>query len=272
MRYPDRGYFDLAIGDNPYATLSSHVQKSREVATLLEYACPLATVERDPDQGIRPLALFEHRSIGDEPFLISQLVRLACAKISTQTRCRYCLGRAEARTRGTETGVPSRSRCPVPAGRPRGESGLHRTFESLESERCPLPTLRFMACRSPSSSAAFHSTGLCPETTRSAGDPDELHGGRTAPVRPATRSPAILSTRSTAAPVTSDTLLVPACEGSFGRVALAPISLARPPRSPVSDSEPAWPLARPTCGDTEGDSHGDTDGPLFRSASLLSTI
>src|SRR5438876_11774909 len=68
-------------------TLLPHVQKARELVVLLEYDASLAALEGDPDRGIRAAraGLVIARSIGEEPFLISQLVRIACARIAVQS-------------------------------------------------------------------------------------------------------------------------------------------------------------------------------------------
>lgn len=80
------GYYPITVGDNPYAALLPHLQQARDVASLLDYDALLAAVDGQPDDAIRSAhaALNVGRSIGDEPTLISQLVRIACNVIAAQ--------------------------------------------------------------------------------------------------------------------------------------------------------------------------------------------
>jgi hypothetical protein len=61
--------------------------KRREVAHVLACDAKLAALEGDPDRGIgnARAGLVVARSIGDEPFLISQLVRIACTRVAAQS-------------------------------------------------------------------------------------------------------------------------------------------------------------------------------------------
>ncbi len=81
------GFYQLTIAENPYATLLPHVQKAREVAYWLALDSRYAALAGHPDRGIRAARaqLVAGRSIGDEPFLISQLVRIACANNAAQS-------------------------------------------------------------------------------------------------------------------------------------------------------------------------------------------
>ena len=195
MRYLERGYYPLAIGDNPYATLLPHVQKSREVATLLEYDALLAALESDPNQAIASshAILNIGRSIGDEPFLISQLVRIACTKISTQTALQI-LAWGEPKLGLAELQAAYRAEADVPfllVGL-RGERAvLHRTFDGLESGKLSFSDMEIHGLQkaNPAQDAAFHLyRGLLPgDHAKCAGDLDELHGGRAPPTRPTTR-------------------------------------------------------------------------------------
>ena len=62
-----------------WATLLTHIQHSRDVARLLKADCAMLAYDRDYDAAIESCraTLGAGRSIGDEPFMISQLVRMA---------------------------------------------------------------------------------------------------------------------------------------------------------------------------------------------------
>jgi hypothetical protein len=81
------GYYHVTMGENPYTTLLPHIDKARQVVALLQYDALLAAVDNDPDAAIRSAhaALNVGRSIGDEPFLISQLVRISCATVAVES-------------------------------------------------------------------------------------------------------------------------------------------------------------------------------------------
>lgn len=81
------GAFPMTIAPNPYATLLPHIDKARQVLSLLQYDAHLAALEKNPNRGVRAAraALAVGRAIGDEPFLVSQLVRIAAAVIASHT-------------------------------------------------------------------------------------------------------------------------------------------------------------------------------------------
>jgi hypothetical protein len=81
------GQFPLTIAPDPMTTLLPHLDKCRQVAALLQYDGYLAAIDKNPNHGIRSAraALAVARAIGDEPLLISQLVRIACATVAAQT-------------------------------------------------------------------------------------------------------------------------------------------------------------------------------------------
>jgi hypothetical protein len=78
-----RGRHPLFLADNPFATLLPHVQTTREVASLLRYDALLLAQEGRPAEALRSCrAVFNAAgSLGDEPFMISQLVRIAIVAI-----------------------------------------------------------------------------------------------------------------------------------------------------------------------------------------------
>ena len=81
------GYYPIEMKENPIVTLLPHAEKARAMASLLDYDARISTMEGDPERGIRSAraGLVVAKSIGDEPFLISQLVRIACAKVAAQS-------------------------------------------------------------------------------------------------------------------------------------------------------------------------------------------
>jgi hypothetical protein len=67
------------------STLLPHTQDARQIAALLSNDALLRAQEQDPDGALASCrgALNAGRSIGDEPCLISQLVRIACRAMAT---------------------------------------------------------------------------------------------------------------------------------------------------------------------------------------------
>lgn len=79
-----QGFVTLTVPDNPFMTLLPHAQNTREVFEILEVDAKLAALEGRPDRGVRAAraGLVATRALGDEPFLISQLVRIAGANVA----------------------------------------------------------------------------------------------------------------------------------------------------------------------------------------------
>ena len=137
IRQFPRGQHPLVMQQNPYMTLLPHVQKAREVAALLEYDALLSALENDTEAGLDAAhaALNVGRSIADEPFLISQLVRLACCRLSTQSAMQV-LAWGEPRKGLAELQAAYRAEADVPflLNGLRGERAvLHEMFAGLES-------------------------------------------------------------------------------------------------------------------------------------------
>ncbi|MBY0460914.1 MAG: hypothetical protein K2V38_26640, partial [Gemmataceae bacterium] len=88
IRLRDRksGQYPLALGDDPIATALPHLDSARRVASLLQYDAAWETLGGNPNRGVAAAraALAVARSIGDEPLLTSQLVRLACASAAAR--------------------------------------------------------------------------------------------------------------------------------------------------------------------------------------------
>jgi hypothetical protein len=89
IRLRDRrgGQFPLTLAVDPITTPLPHLDKCRTVVSLLQYDGYLAAIEKNPNRGISAAraALAVARAIGDEPLLVSQLVRIAVAVVAAQT-------------------------------------------------------------------------------------------------------------------------------------------------------------------------------------------
>ncbi len=78
------GGWKLVVKPNPFDTLLEHMQRVRTVATLLELDAVVAAADQDWPTAIAAVAAGVHvgGSVGDEPLLISQLVRMATDAIA----------------------------------------------------------------------------------------------------------------------------------------------------------------------------------------------
>jgi hypothetical protein len=78
------GRFPLVLAHNPIATLLPDQQESRRVASLLAYDARQLAQARDMKQALHSCraGLNVARAIGDEPFLVSHLVRIACTSVA----------------------------------------------------------------------------------------------------------------------------------------------------------------------------------------------
>lgn len=81
------GRFPLALHDNPYSILLPHLEKVRGVYGLMDYDATLAALDGEPSRAMQANRAILHasRAIGDEPCLISQLVRIAGANIASRS-------------------------------------------------------------------------------------------------------------------------------------------------------------------------------------------
>ncbi|MBX9579536.1 MAG: hypothetical protein K2X87_04440 [Gemmataceae bacterium] len=81
------GYIRLTFKDNPFTILLPEVQKLRSAYALLDADAGMAALAGDPNRGVRDARalLVAARAVGDEPILISQLVRMAGAKAAGRT-------------------------------------------------------------------------------------------------------------------------------------------------------------------------------------------
>jgi hypothetical protein len=81
-----KGRHRLELKENPFLTLLEDQQNARRVASLLRDDAWRLACEKDVSGALRSVRgiLNAGRSLGDEPFLISQLIRIACVSIACQ--------------------------------------------------------------------------------------------------------------------------------------------------------------------------------------------
>lgn len=153
LRNYSAGYYPLTIGENPFAALLPHVDKVRAVAALLEYDALLAAVDNDTDGAFRSAhaALCVARSFGDEPILISQLVRIACANIATQAAFQaLAWGEAKQGLPEFQAALAAEADEPWFVNALRGERGsLDRIFTGLASGRLSMDDLAALGIDNP---------------------------------------------------------------------------------------------------------------------------
>lgn len=84
LRTTRPGRYPIVIAQDPIATNLPHLDRARRLLSLIEFDAHWEALNGNPNRGVAcaRAALVVARSIGDEPTLVSQLVRLACAKVS----------------------------------------------------------------------------------------------------------------------------------------------------------------------------------------------
>lgn len=140
LRGMPNGAHTIVVADNPYMTLLPHLDKTRQVAALLQYDAFLAATEDDTELAFRDAhaILNVARSVADEPILISQLVRMACgsiaAKSAMQTLAWTTPKTASAELAELQAAFAAEADVPWMLHGIRGErASVHKTFEGLES-------------------------------------------------------------------------------------------------------------------------------------------
>jgi hypothetical protein len=90
------GRFPITFARNPIETLLPDLQESRRLATLLAYDVRRLAQAQDMKGALHSCraGLNVARAVGDEPILVSQLVRIACASVACQSAER-ALGQGE---------------------------------------------------------------------------------------------------------------------------------------------------------------------------------
>ncbi|MDB5312293.1 MAG: hypothetical protein JWO38_6495 [Gemmataceae bacterium] len=147
------GHYPLIFSDNPWVTLLPHMDKARSVLSLLDYDAKLAALEGDPDRGIRDAraALVVARSIGDEPCLISQLVRMAGARVAASAAVQVLAwGRPAHGLAELQTELLAEANFPRLQIGLRGERALlDRTFENFQTGKISTGDLAHLMERQP---------------------------------------------------------------------------------------------------------------------------
>lgn len=87
LRHLRGGGIAVAVNPDVVSTLLPHLDKIRQVATLLQHDALVSAVDGRGDDALDDVlaVLALARGIGDEPFLISQLVRIALAAIAVKS-------------------------------------------------------------------------------------------------------------------------------------------------------------------------------------------
>ena len=156
------GYYPLHFTENPLATLLPHADAVRSLLDYLAYDSRLAVLEGKPELGLRSARaqLVLARSIGDEPLLISQLVRMACAR-SAATSSLQTLAWSEPKEGLADLQAEFREEADVPhlLYGLRGERGmLDKVFDGLESGKIEIRELESLGGGKPKiiDDAALH--------------------------------------------------------------------------------------------------------------------
>ncbi|MBN9117808.1 MAG: hypothetical protein J0I06_01340, partial [Planctomycetes bacterium] len=141
LREKRAGGFPLVVPADPIAITLPHLEKCRHVLSLLQYDAHLAALDKNPNRGVSAAraALAVSRAIGDEPLLVSQLVRIAAAVLAAQTATQV-IAWGEPTEGLAELQAELLAEADVPFFRigMRGERGaLHRVFTGLADGTIP---------------------------------------------------------------------------------------------------------------------------------------
>ena len=144
LRDKKTGAYPLIVPADPLTMSLPHLDKARRVLVLLQYDAYLAALDNNPNRGIHAAraGLGVARSIGDEPLLISQLVRMACGNVSAQSAMQV-VAWGEPSDGLAELQAELLAEADVPWFRNgmRGERGmLDRVFRGLEDGSIPPET------------------------------------------------------------------------------------------------------------------------------------
>jgi hypothetical protein len=137
------GRYPINYSPDWIGTLIPHTQDARLIADLLANDALLRAQDRDPDGALASCrgALNAGRSIGDEPRLISQLVRIACRGIATRQAERVLAqgGPSEDALRQFQELLEKEEREPLLLIAVRGErAGMDRLMETIQSGKTKL--------------------------------------------------------------------------------------------------------------------------------------
>jgi hypothetical protein len=154
--YP-RGYHVVVVTDFPFLESLKETQEAREVANLLKTDAILAAQKGDAVRGLRDAhaILNDGRSVGDEPSLISSLVRFALGCVAVETAMRVLAltesKAAEPELAALQAALVAETGEPILLNGLRGERAItSRFFDGLNSGRISADHLARMAEGKPS--------------------------------------------------------------------------------------------------------------------------
>lgn len=133
------GGFAINHLDNPIATLLPHCDKVRKLAALLHYDALLASVNGDADAAIRAArtGLVAAKTLSDEPYLISQLVRIACSHIAASSALQaLAWGESKSGLAELQAALWAEAEAPILLHGLLGErASSHKFFDNIEKGR-----------------------------------------------------------------------------------------------------------------------------------------
>ena len=137
LRDRSPGGFKIDHLDNPWATLLPHCQEVRKVASLLQYDALLASATGNPDGAVRAArcGLVAARTMADEPYLISQLVRMACSNIAGSSAIQaMAWGEPTTGLAELQAGLWAEAEAPILLNGLLGErASAHKFFDNIET-------------------------------------------------------------------------------------------------------------------------------------------
>jgi hypothetical protein len=155
-----RGRHRLTLAFNPFMTLLPDQQETRRAASLLQLDAMLRTQRGDLHGALvsSRACLNAGRSLGDEPFLISQLIRIACVSIACGM-----VERVLAQGEATDADLADLQKALAEEDRDqsllaalRGERGvLADLFTKLEDGKVPMKELRGLTRLDPQAEASW---------------------------------------------------------------------------------------------------------------------
>ncbi len=138
-----QGRHQLALAGNPINTLLNDQQETRKAAALLQYDAWDRALDGDLKEALRAgrAGINAARSLGDEPFVVSQLIRIACVAVALAGLERsLALGEAaEADLAEVQKLLALEEKHPTLLVCARGERAvMHSIFDQIESGAIPM--------------------------------------------------------------------------------------------------------------------------------------
>lgn len=145
LRTARPGRYPLVVAQDPIATTLPHIDRARRVLSVIEFDAHWETLQGSPNCGVAAAraALTVARSIGDEPMLISQLVRVASAKVAADVAIQtLAWGEPAEGLAELQAGLLAEADVPWFQFGLRGERAvINRIFEGLEDGSIPWENL-----------------------------------------------------------------------------------------------------------------------------------